>query len=184
MFSARIFVVYLRLEDFDALDYLLADRSDDATRANCKKSVSGTGSSFKGREGKTGLTWNQNHELSPCVRVESHHGVITTPKTTATRPLTRENSLPPTHNNVLVSSPPPVSDRSSSYNDLSTARNNRNTHYFTSQCHLHITDHGHFHSHRVNGLKTQDCFSVRKPFRYIDDRRKRNRREQGNLTWT
>ena len=38
-------------------------------RVSSKESVSGTGSSFKGRKGKTGLTWNQNLEPSPCVWV-------------------------------------------------------------------------------------------------------------------
>ena len=40
----------------DVLDYLLVDGSVDTTRVIGKESVSGTGSSFKGWEGKTGLT--------------------------------------------------------------------------------------------------------------------------------
>jgi len=38
------------------LDYLLVDSTEVVTRVSGKQSVSGTGSSFKGREGKTGLT--------------------------------------------------------------------------------------------------------------------------------
>ena len=46
----------MQLHDFDVLNYLLVDSSEDATRVSGKEAVSGTGSSFKGREGKTGLT--------------------------------------------------------------------------------------------------------------------------------
>jgi len=49
MYSAWIFVVYLRLQDFDILDYLLLNGSEDTTRVSGKESVSGSGSSFKGR---------------------------------------------------------------------------------------------------------------------------------------
>jgi len=49
-------VVYLGLQDFDVLDYLSVDGSEDATRVSGKEDVSGRCSSFKGREGKTGLT--------------------------------------------------------------------------------------------------------------------------------
>jgi hypothetical protein len=55
MYSARIFVEQMRLQDFDVLDYLPVDGSEGATRVPGKKSVSGTDSSVKGREGKTGL---------------------------------------------------------------------------------------------------------------------------------
>ena len=55
IYSARIFVVYLRLQDLDYLNYLLVDSSEGTTRVIVKESISGTGSSFKGREGKTGL---------------------------------------------------------------------------------------------------------------------------------
>jgi hypothetical protein len=47
MYGARIFVV---------LDYSLVGGSEDATGVSGKESVSGTGSSFKGGERKTGLT--------------------------------------------------------------------------------------------------------------------------------
>ena len=53
--SARIFVVQLRLQDPDFLNYLLVDSSEDAARGIVKDTVSRTGS-FKEREGKTGLT--------------------------------------------------------------------------------------------------------------------------------
>jgi len=49
-------VVYLRLRNFEFVGYLLVDGSEGATRVVGKESVSGTGSSFKRREGKTGLT--------------------------------------------------------------------------------------------------------------------------------
>ena len=62
-------MVYLWLQDFDFLNYLLVDVSEGTTRVIVKESISGTDSSFKGREGKTSLTWNQNPESSPCVRV-------------------------------------------------------------------------------------------------------------------
>jgi len=47
-----IFVVQLRLQDFAVLDYLPVDGSEDATRVSFKESISGTGSSLGGREGK------------------------------------------------------------------------------------------------------------------------------------
>jgi len=68
-YSVRIFVVQLRLQDFDFLYYLLVNSSGDKTRVIGKESVWETGSSLGGREGKTGLTWNQNLEPRPCVRV-------------------------------------------------------------------------------------------------------------------
>jgi len=56
MCSVRIFVIYLRVQDSDFLNYLLVDGSEGKTRVIGKESVSGTSSSFKVREGKTGLT--------------------------------------------------------------------------------------------------------------------------------
>ena len=37
-YSARLFMVYLRLQDFDDLDYLLVDGSEGATRVVVKES--------------------------------------------------------------------------------------------------------------------------------------------------
>ena len=68
-YSARIFVVYLWLQDFEVLDCLLVDSSESATRVSGKESDRGTGGSVKGTDGNTDLTWNQNLEPSPCVRV-------------------------------------------------------------------------------------------------------------------
>jgi len=55
-YGARIFVVLLWLQGFEVLDYLLVDVSEDATRVSGKEAVTGTDSSFNGREGKIGLT--------------------------------------------------------------------------------------------------------------------------------
>jgi len=49
-------VVQLRLQDFNFLNYLLVYGSEGTSRVIVKESVLGTDSSFKGREGKTGLT--------------------------------------------------------------------------------------------------------------------------------
>ena len=48
IYSARIFVVQLRPQDFDVLDCLLVEGLEDATTVIGKVSVSGTGSSFVG----------------------------------------------------------------------------------------------------------------------------------------
>jgi len=50
MYSAPIFVVQLRLQDFDFLNYLLVDRSEDTTRVIGKESVWGTCSNLGGGE--------------------------------------------------------------------------------------------------------------------------------------
>jgi len=44
IYSARIFVVQLRLQDFDLLIYLLVNSSEGMTRVIGKESVWGTGS--------------------------------------------------------------------------------------------------------------------------------------------
>ena len=48
LYSAWIFVVQLRMQDFDFLNYLLANVSEDTTRVSGKVSVWGKGRSFKG----------------------------------------------------------------------------------------------------------------------------------------
>jgi len=50
--SARIFVVQLRLQDFDFLNYLLVDGSEGTTGVIGKESVCGTGSGLGGGKGK------------------------------------------------------------------------------------------------------------------------------------
>ena len=52
IYSARIFVVQLRLQDFDFLNCLLVDGSEGTTGVIGKESVSGTGSSLGGGKEK------------------------------------------------------------------------------------------------------------------------------------
>ena len=47
-YSAQIFVVQLRLQDFDLLNYLLVDGSEGMIRVIGKESVWGTGSGLGG----------------------------------------------------------------------------------------------------------------------------------------
>jgi len=54
MYSARIFMVQLRQQDFVFLNYLLADGSEGTTRGIGKESVSETGSSLVGGGGVWG----------------------------------------------------------------------------------------------------------------------------------
>ena len=77
IYSAPIFVVQLRLQDFALFDYLPVDGFEDATGVIGRESVWGTGSSFGewgGREGRTGLTWNQISNPVHVSGFEAHHG--------------------------------------------------------------------------------------------------------------